>query len=162
MKSVRVILVVLGLAVLPFVAVRAQGHSDDNKCKLTPAAASRGQASDRANARRAAEAAARLLGRAEAANEPPGQVKKCPDPVPPPAPPPPPPPPPPAPVPPPPPPPPAPVPPPPPAPVPPPPPPPPPPAPVSPPPPPPAPGINEVHGMVWEDVDGNGLRDPFA
>src|SRR5438874_848119 len=169
MKSVRVILVVVGLAVLPFVAVRAQGHSDDNKCKLTPAAASRGQANDRDNARRAAAAAARLLGRAEAANEPPGQVKKCPDPVPPPAPPPPPPPPPPpAPLPPPPPPPPAPVPPPPPpppAPVP--PPPPPPPAPVPPPPPPPPPssppvGPHEARGIVFEDLNGDGVRDPFA
>lgn len=37
---------------------------------------------------------------------------------------------------------------------------PPPPAPV--PPPPPAPGIHQVHGIVFEDMDGNGSRDPFA
>src|SRR5438046_1695991 len=66
-------------------------------------------------------------------NVPPGQAKKCPPPPPP-------------------------------APVPPPaPPPPPPPAPVPPPPPesPPT-GINYANGIVFEDLDGNGLRDPFA
>src|SRR6266550_4399932 len=74
-------------------------------------------------------------------NLPPGQAKKCPAP-PPPAPVPPPPPPPPAPVP---------------------PPPPPPPAPVPPPPPesPPT-GPHQARGIVFEDIDGDGLRDPFA
>jgi SdrD B-like protein len=142
MKSVRVILALVALSALPLMAVAAQGNSAGNsqKCK---------------NAAQAARAAA-------GQRVPPGQAKKdCPDPVPPPPPPPapppappPPPPPPPAPVPPPPPPPPAPVP----------PPPPPPPAPVPPPPPPSSPptGPHQARGIVFEDLDGNGVRDPFA
>ncbi|HWC72751.1 MAG TPA: SdrD B-like domain-containing protein, partial [Gemmatimonadales bacterium] len=31
-----------------------------------------------------------------------------------------------------------------------------------PPPPPPGPTTNRALGMVWEDIDGNGIRDPFA
>ena len=151
MKSVRVLFAVVGLSALPLVAVAAQGHGNSPvACRVTPQTAG------------------------NSGNLPPGQAKKCPAPpppaaVPPPAPPPPPPPapvppPPPAPVPPPPPPPPAPVPPPPPpppAPVP--PPPPPPPAPVPPPPPesPPT-GPHQARGIVFEDIDGDGLRDPFA
>ena len=38
----------------------------------------------------------------------------------------------------------------------------PPPASVPPPPQPPPLANNEIHGMVWEDIDGNGVRDPFA
>src|SRR6266446_2090850 len=145
MKSVRVVLGVLGLLALPLVAAAAQGQSAANKCKNTP------QAGQNGNSQRGAAAVAAA------------QANKCPAPVPPPAPVPlpPPPPPPPAPLPPPPPPPPVPVPPPP-------PPPPPPPAPVPPPPPPPPPpssppvGPHEARGIVFEDLDGNGLRDPFA
>jgi len=33
---------------------------------------------------------------------------------------------------------------------------------VSAPPPPPDPGVNRAIGQVWEDIDGNGLHDPFA
>jgi hypothetical protein len=146
MKSVRVLFVVLGLSALPLFAIAAQGNGNGNQCKTAPSSP---------NGRGVGLAAA------------PGQVKKCP--VTPPAPPPPPPPPPPAPPPaPPPPPPPAPPPPPPPPPAPVPPPPPPPPAPVPPPPPPPPPpssppsGINFANGIVFEDLDGNGVRDPFA
>lgn len=39
---------------------------------------------------------------------------------------------------------------------------PPPPPPPPPPAPPPAPGINEVHGMVWNDIIPDGVRDPFS
>src|SRR6266536_223583 len=131
MKSVRVVLALVGLLALPLVAAAAQGQSAANKCKNTPQAGQNG--SSRSGA--AAVAAA--------------QANKCPAPVPPP---------PPAPVPPPPPPPPAPVP----------PPPPPPPAPVPPPPPPPPPpespptGVNFANGIVFEDLNGDGLRDPFS
>src|SRR5258706_68873 len=138
MKSVRVVLALVGLLALPLVAAAAQGQSAANKCKNTPQAGKNGSSERGA----AAVAAA--------------QANKCPAPVPP------------APVPPPPIVPPAPVPPPPivpPAPVPPPPIAPPPPAePPPPPPPPPSPpsGINFANGIVFEDLDGNGLRDPFA
>ena len=144
MKSIRVLFAVVALSALPLVAVAAQGRGNSAvACKVTPQTAGK------------------------SGNVPPGQAKKC-DPVPPPAPPPPPPPPPAAvpPPPPPPPPPPAPVPPPPPpppAPVP--PPPPPPPAPVPPPPPPPESpptGINFANGIVFEDLNNDGVRDPFA
>jgi len=137
MKSVRVVFVLLALSALPLVAVAAQGSSDANKCKNTP------QAGQNGNSQRGAAAVAAA------------QANKCPAPVPPPAPAPPPPPAPPPAPPPPPPPPPASVP----------PPPPPPPAPVPPPPPPPSSpptGINFANGIVFEDLDGNGVRDPFA
>ncbi|HUC41959.1 MAG TPA: SdrD B-like domain-containing protein [Gemmatimonadales bacterium] len=150
MKSVRVLFAVVGLSALPLFAVAAQGRSAS------------------ANSGTACAAAVKIAG--QSGKVPPGQAKKCPDPVPPPPPPAPVPPPPPAPVPPPPPapvPPPPPPPPPPPAPVP--PPPPPPPAPVPPPPPPPPPppssppsGVNRAKGMVFGDVDGNGAYDPFS
>jgi len=132
MKSIRVLFAVVALSALPLVAVAAQG---------------------RGNSPVACKVTPQTAG--NSGKVPPGQAKKCPPPAP--VPPPPPPPPPPAPVPPPPPPPP-----PPPAPVP--PPPPPPPAPVPPPPPPESPptGINFANGIVFEDLDGNGLRDPFA
>src|SRR6267378_8206323 len=125
MKSVRVLFAVVGLSALPLFAVAAQGRS----ASVTACAAA-------------------VKSAGQSGKVPPGQAKKCQDPVPPPPPPAPVPPPPPAPVPPPPPPPP------PPAPVP--PPPPPPPAPVPPPPPPPPPpplsppsGVNRAKGMVF-------------
>src|SRR5206468_231941 len=124
MKSVRVLFAVVGLSALPLFAVAAQGRSAS------------------ANSGTACAAAVKIAG--QSGKVPPGQAKKCPDPVPPPPPPPPPP----APVP---------------------PPPPPPPAPVPPPPPPPPPppssppsGVNRAKGMVFGDVDGNGAYDPFS
>lgn len=127
----RVPLLVLALVAMPFAAGVAQ---DRDKCKLDDASS------------RAGAASKGKVRATDASNPPPGQAKKCPAPVPPPPPP--------APVPPPPPPPPAPVPPP--------PPPPPPPAPVPPPPPPaPAPGPHKAKGTVFQDDDGNGMRDLF-
>ena len=131
MKSVRVVLALVGLLALPLVAAAAQGQSAANKCKNTP------QAGQNGNSQRGATAVAAA------------QANKCPAPVPPPVPaplPPPPPPPAPAPV----------------------PPPPPPPAPVPPPPPPPPPpssppvGPHEARGIVFEDLNSDGVRDPFA
>src|SRR5437867_12133489 len=171
MKSIRVVLVLVGLLALPLVAAAAQGQSAANKCKNTP------QAGQNGNSQRGAAAVAQAQANkcpapATLPPPPPAPPPAAPPPPPPPAPvppPAPPPPAPPAPVPPPPPPPPAPVPPPPPpppAPVP--PPPPPPPAPVPPPPPPPPPpssppsGPHQARGVVFEDLDGDGRQDVFS
>ncbi|HEX9292774.1 MAG TPA: SdrD B-like domain-containing protein [Gemmatimonadales bacterium] len=161
MKSVRVVLALVGLLALPLVAAAAQGQSAANKCKNTPQAGQNGSSRSGAAAVAAAQAnkcPAPVPPPAPAPVPPPPPPAPLPPPPPPPAPVPPPPPPPPAPVPPPPPPPPAPVP----------PPPPPPPAPVPPPPPPPPPpespptGVNFANGIVFEDLNGDGLRDPFS
>ena len=104
MTRMRVALIVLALAAMPFVAVAAQGNSET--C-------------NDAQARTVAEA------RRSGKQVPPGLAKKCPPP-PPPAPPPPAPPPP------------------------------------APPPPAPEPGIHKALGIVYEEMDGNVGRDPFA
>jgi PKD repeat protein len=63
MKSVRVVLVVVGLLALPLVAAAAQGQSAANKCKNTP------QAGQNGNSQRGAAAVAQA------------QANKCPAPV---------------------------------------------------------------------------------
>ena len=166
MKSVRVLFAVLGLSALPLFAVAAQGRGNSannsansaSACKVMPASAGNSGSVPPGQAKKcpAPPPPAPVPAPAPPPPPPPAAVPPPPPPPPPPAPvppPPPPPPPPPAPVPPPPPPPPAPVP----------PPPPPPPAPVPPPPPesPPS-GPHQARGIVFEDIDGDGLRDPFA
>jgi len=146
MKCLRVTLIAVALLALPFVAGAAQTRTQTR----TQARSGGIRPTDAASDCKDQQAASLARAQAEGHDAPYGLDKKCDDPVPPPPPPPPP-----APVPPPPPPPPAPVPPP--------PPPPPPPVPAPPPvPPPPPANINDIQGMVYEDIDGNGSRDPFA
>src|SRR4051812_3044360 len=79
MKRVRVMLVLLVLSALPLVAVAAQGQGDRDKCK-------EGFFDARAAGRSSASKG--RVGAADASNLPPGQAKKCSDPVPAPVPPP--------------------------------------------------------------------------
>src|SRR5262245_35425409 len=134
-RSMRVPVLVLALLAMPIAAGVAQGRGKQQRARNASASLESDCKEQHADA----------LSRAvEDGHAPYGLDKKCSDPVPPPPPPPP-------------------------APVPPPlpPPPPPPPPPVPPPPPPPAPdtpptGPHQVRGIVFEDLDGNGLQDPFA
>src|SRR5712691_10325512 len=91
MKSVRVVLALVGLLALPLVAAAAQGQSAANKCKNTP------QAGQNGSSQRGAAAVAAA------------QANKCPAP------------------------------------------------PESPP-----TGVNFANGIVFEDLNGDGLLDPFA
>ena len=144
MKGLRITLIAVALLALPFVAGAAQTRTQTR----TQARSGGIRPTDAASDCKDQQAASLARAQAEGHDAPYGLDKKCDDPVPPPPPPPPP-----APVPPPPPPPPAPVPPP--------PPPPPPPVPAPPPvPPPPPANINDIQGMVYEDIDGNDVILP--
>src|SRR5438034_5857816 len=133
MKGLRITLIAVALLALPFVAGAAQTRTQTR----TQARSGGIRPTDAASDCKDQQAASLARAQAEGRDAPYGLDKKCDDPVPPNQLPPPP-----APVP---------------------PPPPPPPAPVPPPPPPPPPtGPHQARGIVFEDIDGDGLRDPFA
>ena len=130
----RLTLIAVALLALPFVAGAAQTRTRTR----TQARSGGVRPADAASECKDQQAASLARALAEGRDAPYGLDKKCDDPVPPP---------PPVPVP---------------APPPPAPPPPAPPPPPVPPPPPPGPPVNRAIGLVWEDIDGNGVRDPFA